>query len=427
MTTGVSTVSAGSSCVRRYSSFDMATGNVETHIMADEKKSLNEALADRTRGTRNETTHAEQVKRAMQQVNLDDLVAQSLSVPQVSVNDFSASNIAVGVGVGSSVHKIVGTAEFDGRTVPWSIVLKLLNKLPGQEASASGFYWHREADFFRSDIAEAIHDGLRPPRRFAVVDFSADAAALWLEDIPHSDGRWTELQFNKAAWRIGLFSGTWYGRCDLITEPWMNSERGFVEAFYPLVEKSLNALQQMRHSNARRFIARSDEFIDELRQEWERRSQYMNIYGSAPTTLCHFDAHQENLIWSESDPDDLVAIDWSYTGPGALGEDLVVLVTQRTRKWKDLSPSRLPTCIESTFDSYADGLRESGCASNIDEARTGFLSLSAIFWCGKTVLLYHRSLEQEPPEDPATIKERIRSFWDANRRCESELERLKVI
>jgi hypothetical protein len=309
---------------------------------------------------------------------------------------------------------------------PWAVILKTLKRQPGQENERAPHYWKREAEFFGSSLASEIDVGLCPPRCFAVQPISEDEIALWLEHIPHRTTLWTDDQFYAAARKIGQFNGYWYGAENRLTGQWMNEQCGFIEPWFPLVDESLDTIETRWESFREMGVSLDDAFLPQLRRAWLRCKANVQMYKSAPKTLCHFDAHQENLLWNEERRDHLVAIDWAYVGPGALGQEIVVMISQRTRSGQDLAPAWLCDFSEEVYGHYVEGLRQVGWAGSDDEVRVGYLAYATILEAAMTVSRLYQALNRARGEQTTmyTLEDTVLYQWEYFRQCMSGLEAL---
>jgi hypothetical protein len=170
----------------------------------------------------------------------------------------------------------------------------------------------------------------------------------------------------------------------------------------------------------------ADNFLSQLRSSWQRCKTYVQIYKAAPKTLCHFDIHQDNLLWNDEEHEDLVAIDWAYVGPGALGQDIVVMIFHRLKPGKGLVHARLREFSEDVYSHYVDGLREVGWDGPSDEIRVGYLAPAAICWTYLAVSSLARALSCYVSEQVTTDmpQDNVRYLWEYARQCMSELETL---
>jgi thiamine kinase-like enzyme len=392
----------------------------EKQSLTETLRHLGEAREERLEGS------FERFEQIVRSADLDTMVRQALSSSTAIVRDVSIRQVQHGIGVGTAVYIVEGTADERGQVRPWAIVLKTLAKQPGQEDERGPFYWKREAEFFASSLSQEIHTGLRPPRCYAVQSISADEIALWLEYVPHRTTLWTDEQFYRAARKVGQFNGCWYQVDHKHRERWMNEQCGWLEPWFPLADGWLDTIETQWESLLELGVSFGDDFLPQLRRGLKGSQANVHIYKSAPQTLCHFDAHQGNLLWNDERPEDLVAIDWAYVGPGALGQDIAVMIVQRTNADKDFAPARLRAFSEDVYRHYVEGLREAGWDGSGDEIRVGYLAYATIFWVGAAVQTLSRALRRDQSEQaaPYTLKDTVTYQWEYFRQCASELEAL---
>ena len=87
------------------------------------------------------------------------------------------------------------------------------------------------------------------------------------------------------------------------------------------------------------------------------RERLYRINRSLPSTLCHLDVWPKNLFRR---PDgEIVLIDWSFAGIGAIGEDAGNLVPDAALD-HFVPAAELPQLERVVFDGYLGGLREAG-------------------------------------------------------------------
>jgi thiamine kinase-like enzyme len=86
------------------------------------------------------------------------------------------------------------------------------------------------------------------------------------------------------------------------------------------------------------------------------RSQFLDALDRLSRTLCHLDLHPANLFARD---DTTVAIDWSFVGLGAIGEDAGNLVPDSVLDFH-VSPDRIGELHEVVSRGYEAGLREAG-------------------------------------------------------------------
>lgn len=79
-----------------------------------------------------------------------------------------------------------------------------------------------------------------------------------------------------------------------------------------------------------------------------------------PQTFCHLDAFHANTFFRNTvNGDDMVLIDWSFAGFGAVGEELAALCMAGAI-FDPNTPYSLEEIEQASFAAYIDGLRDTG-------------------------------------------------------------------
>ncbi len=103
-----------------------------------------------------------------------------------------------------------------------------------------------------------------------------------------------------------------------------------------------------------------------LRQLWADQGRLTAIADAAERTLCHLDVWPANLIDGAGTS---VLLDWSFTGDGAVGEDVANLIIDSCTDGL-MDVALLPEIAESATDGYLGGLRDGGWTGSADAVRT---------------------------------------------------------
>jgi hypothetical protein len=216
------------------------------------------------------------------------------------------------------------------RTSNDTAVLKLVGHAIGSnpkwqsgEAPDHWYYWKREALAYESDLLRTLPDGLRAPVCRGVFVRPDGTIAIWLEDVGATRAsEWTLDRYELAARHFGsLFH--FEPNVDWLSRDWLRAYVSLRRATIdqPWVPALLDALDRM------------------------------------PRALCHFDVHPANLFGDDDGP--TIAIDWSFVGVGAIGEDVGNLVADAVLDFH-LAPDCIDELYERLVRGYGAGLRDAG-------------------------------------------------------------------
>ncbi len=209
-------------------------------------------------------------------------------------------------------------------------VLKLVGNAIGEnpkwqsgEALDHWYYWKREPLAYESGFLAALPAQLRAPACRGVFDRPDGTIAIWLEDVRATPANgWTLDRYELAARHFGsLFDVR--DPADWLSRDWLREyiDVRWAAARQPWVAPLLDALDRM------------------------------------PRALCHFDVHPANLFGDDDGP--TIAIDWSFVGIGAIGEDVGNLVADAVLDFH-VEPKDLRDLYERLVCGYTAGLREAG-------------------------------------------------------------------
>jgi hypothetical protein len=246
-----------------------------------------------------------------------------------------------------------------------SAVVKLLVHAPaggspnwrsGEEES-HWYYWRREAEAYRSGLLAGLGGGLRAPRCDLVAERGDGSVALWLEDLRGDPAAsWSLDRFRRAARHLGQAQGEFIAGRRIPDEPWLS--RRWLRSY---LDQPLRRLTVPTDPELWRHPLLADWFpappIADLQAMRTDRGRFLAVLDRMPSTLCHHDFHPANLF--DGGHGTTAAIDWSFVGIGAVGEDAGNLVPDAVLDFH-VNPEDLDALYETVAAGYAAGLRDAG-------------------------------------------------------------------
>lgn len=309
---------------------------------------------------------------------LSPLVRRCLNQDDAKILHWQYRPITGGVELQSSLYRFTGDARVKGETLAWTLVLKIIQSPAEGNGDPLNFrYWRREALAYQSGVLNDLPGGITAPKCFATEEKPDGAFWIWMEDVKDEIGDpWPLQQYGVVARCLGRFNGAYLVGRPLPDRPWVTRHwlRKYLEHAAPAVDRLIHS---MDHPLIRRCLPGIS--TDFIQQVWSERLDILNIIEHLPQTFCHQDAFRRNLFFRYT-PDkqpEVVAVDWSYSGIAAVGEELAPLVHA------SLSFGAVPA--EAAFrleqivlDGYVDGLREAGWQTDPDMIR--FSYAATVYW-----------------------------------------------
>lgn len=227
--------------------------------------------------------------------------------------------------------------------------------------------WRRELLAYRNDLARHFRpDGIDAPELLRLDERADGTVVLWLAAV---DGRTaaalTVDDIVEVAGRLGRAQGRLAaeGGWD---EPWLS--RGYLATYSaskPFDPELLHDDDAWAHPRVARHLGPHRAGIARLH---EQRDRLLALSAACPRTLCHLDLWPANIIRPELDP--IVLVDWSFTGDGALGEDIGNLVPDSIFDLF-LPEGVLEELATRAEDAYLAGVAASGWAGDERWVRLG--------------------------------------------------------
>jgi hypothetical protein len=241
---------------------------------------------------------------------------------------------------------------------------------PTSDDPAHWNYWRREALAYETGLAATAYAGagITAPALLETRTRPDGGVEVWMADAGGTEGfGWPVSRLARFAYELGAAQARWAGRVP--DAPWLSRRwlaRYLAEGMAPMV--SIDAADWDHPSVA----AWPVKVRRRLRQLWTDRDRVVAITESAERTLSHLDVWPANLV---DDAGTSVLLDWSFTGDGAVGEDVANLIVDSFTDGL-MGVALLPELADRATDGYINGLRDGGWSGSADSVRT------AIALCG---------------------------------------------
>jgi hypothetical protein len=237
----------------------------------------------------------------------------------------------------------------------------------------------------QSGFLEQLPPGVRAPRFYRVME-NENGAWVWIEHIQEATGKqWSLDYFQRTARQLGRLQGAYLCGTPLVDHPWLSQsffrsvwdEEGFWSGFMnpaseenawksPIVQRGFDNKQKSR-----------------VLQLLVEKQRFFDVNDRLPQVLCHYDASRKNFLWSRSlqtGEEELIGIDWAFTGIGALGNDLGQLIGT-SMFFFEHSPTDAETLEVAVLEGYLAGLADNSVSVDARLVRLGYL-VSLALWMG---------------------------------------------
>ena len=192
---------------------------------------------------------------------------------------------------------------------------------------------------------------------------------LWLADVAGTAGwDWPVPRLARFAYELGAAQARWAGRVPDL--PWLSRHwlAQYLTEGPPRLARVAD--EDWDHPSVAVWPAEVRRRLRRLHSDHARQAA---IAASAARTLCHLDVWPANLI---DDDGTSVLLDWSFTGDGAVGEDISNLVIDSCTDGL-MDVALLPEIAETATDGYLRGLRDGGWTGSADAVRTTIAACGA--------------------------------------------------
>ncbi len=317
---------------------------------------------------------------AIDQATLTEIVRQVLSSRTATVAKWRYDRVYGGAGevagVLSGVYRFRGTAHDGDVEQDWSVILKVVGTTTGQDNPADPRYWKREVLAYQSGKLADLPDGLVAPQFFGTYSFSENTVGLWLEDIVDGVGDWSLKNYGTVARHLGQFNGAFLVASELPTWSWLSQD--WLRA---KVNTSEATMDRIRQALGQPVIDRwfRDNDVERMLRFWGERAIFHDALDRLPQTLLHRDAFRRNLFIRQNSAgtNETVAVDWTYVGMGAVGEELTSMIFA-TLAFSEITTAEARDLDSIVFAAYLEGLADSGWEGDPSLVRLGYAAGSAL-------------------------------------------------
>ena len=217
---------------------------------------------------------------SIDQATLTPLVRSALGSKAVEVLNWEFERLHGGIAAGTAVYRFSGQGRDQHQTIPWSLILKVLQSEGGSADASAWDYYRREVDAYQSGWAADLPGGLVAPRCLGVLDHPDGTCWMWLEEVVEEIGsQWPLEHYGIVARHLGQFNGAYLVNRQLPDWPWLSSNW-----LWHYVEQSAPAMEPLRDSEAspwgRRWLPDKDS--DRFFHLWEERERYFDALDRLP-------------------------------------------------------------------------------------------------------------------------------------------------
>jgi hypothetical protein len=303
------------------------------------------------------------------------------------------------------------------RTADRSAVLKLIaHSDDGHVNWRSGedpghwYYWRREVLAYESGLLASLTGGMRAPRCYVVAPRGDGSVALWIEDLGDASATgWTIARYGLAARHLGRTQGRYLTEVPLPDQNWLS--RGWLRAYLTQRDGDLDLLDDPTAWRDPRIAACFPRPPIERAQTMRHdQPRFLDALRQLPATLCHLDLHPANLFADGEDA--TVAIDWSFVGHGAIGEDAGNLVPDAVLDFH-VPAARIDDLYATVATGYEAGLRQAGWDGPPGAVRLGMAATIAAKYAWILPALLRAAVDDREVVNGRPFAETVRSWAPA--------------
>jgi len=233
-------------------------------------------------------------------------------------------------------------------------------------------YWRREALAYQTGLAATAYAdaGIAAPELLAAVARADGGIELWVSDVTGAAGwDWPVPRLGRFACELGASQARWAGRVPGL--PWLS--RRWLAQYLAEGPPRVTQVADADWDHPGLAAVWPAGLRQRLRRLHADHGRLLARVAGAERTLCHLDVWPANLIDSGGTS---VLLDWSFTGDGAVGEDIANLIIDSCTDGL-MDVALLPEIAASATDGYLRGLRDGGWNGSADAVRATIAACGA--------------------------------------------------
>lgn len=305
------------------------------------------------------------------------LVRTLLQNRDAELIDWRCQSIDGGTGEGLGLWRISGQANQQGQVTAWSLVLKILSPQTSGAAIDDWNYWRREAHVYESELLQELPSALAAARCYQVTTQDDGAVWLWLEDVGEQiTTTWTGAHYRQAGRCLGQFNGCYLTGKTLPDHSWLS--RRWLHQWLDRAPGMSKIVTLVDHPRVQRLYP--PDVLQGYQKLWQQRARLLATLERLPQTLCHRDAFPLNLLITNGQQSEVkfTAIDWAYTGIGAIGEEVAALAFAEVTVFRQIPLAIAQENAAAAVEGYLQGLDDLGWQGEQMLVHCGYLSAALL-------------------------------------------------
>lgn len=343
---------------------------------------------------------------------LTPVVRQALQRDKLQILDWQVSQLSGGAGnpVSVGLYRFEGIGQDREERFAWSVILKIIQSpanvgevnLGEGDDQTHWNYWKRELFIYQSNFLETLPEGMAAPQCYATGQQPGNIAWLWLEDVIDAfEGVWSLERCALTARHLGRLNGSYLSKSPWTAFPWLGKHltRQWVQILAPDWQaipwehpRVLNRYPRPELNPFRRMLLDNVRFLAKL--------------DLLPKTVCHGDTYPTNFKarFLSGGKEQTVALDWALAGIAPLGDDLGQFAFGAYMNLKEADPTDVDQAL---FESYLDGLRDTGCRVDPQQVRFGYTASAALRVGLFQLVLLGEELKQNETATKQTVEHSV--------------------